>query len=60
MHFALFLSENINTISPNDYAYTDTGVAVEPRAIKAPVAIYSSQPNVSRALDDFLNKYGTY
>jgi hypothetical protein len=47
MHFALFLSKNINTINPNDYAYADLGVAVEPRAIGAPIAIYSFQPNVS-------------
>lgn len=58
--YALYLSENINTINPSAYAYADQGVAVEPAAIGAPISIYSSQPNVSQALDGLLTDFGTY
>jgi hypothetical protein len=40
--FAEILSGNINSISPDKFAYSDMGVAVETGAIGAPVSIYSS------------------
>jgi hypothetical protein len=55
-----FLSGNINTVSPTAYTYSDIGVIVQPSAIRAPVIIYSSQPNVSQALNNLLSQHGTY
>ena len=58
--FAEILSGNINSISPDEYAYSDMGVAVETGAIGAPVSIYSSQPNASVALEQLLQSHGTF
>lgn len=56
---ALVLAGNVNPVSPQDFAYSDMGVAVRPGAIAAPVSIYSSHPQGSPPLQDLLTKYGT-
>lgn len=58
--FAEILSGNINPVSPQKFAYSDMGVAVESSAAAAPVSIYSSQPNGSLALEALLQSYRTF
>lgn len=48
------LAPNINTKTPDDYAYADSGVAVEREAIGAPASIYDGS-----ALHEFTTTYGT-
>jgi hypothetical protein len=56
---ALVLAGNVNSVSPQDFAYSDMGVAVRPGAIATPVSIYSSHPQGSPPLQELLTKYGT-
>jgi hypothetical protein len=58
--FAEILSGNINSISPDSFAYSDQGVAVETGAIGALVPLYSSQLNANVALEQLLQSHGSY
>ncbi|PMD42848.1 hypothetical protein L207DRAFT_623102 [Hyaloscypha variabilis F] len=57
---ANILCPNINSISPNKFAYLDQGVAVETGAIGAPASIYSSQPDSNVPLEQLLQSHGSF
>ncbi|KAH7067866.1 hypothetical protein FB567DRAFT_252474 [Paraphoma chrysanthemicola] len=57
--WALRLTYGINVISPEDYAYTDSGVYIHASAMGAPISIYASRPGFSNRLLELTNKYNS-
>ncbi|KAN0101473.1 hypothetical protein V8E51_011983 [Hyaloscypha variabilis] len=59
-YFAEMMFRNINSISPDKFAYSDMGVAVENSAMGAPLSIYSSQPDENVPLEQLLQSHGSF
>jgi hypothetical protein len=56
---AVILTGNINSISPNAFAYADLGVTVQSSAIGAPISIYSPSQSDAPELQTLLEIYGS-